>query len=621
MFKKNLSVLAFLLLLVTAVGVFVNPDKAEAVSNNEQDCYSLILNKVASIPNGNEFLASISKNYSDLDGELLERESSISPVARIMFSKQVFSEKYYNFGDVFGLKISELFPINQILNVGNDSFKNDLIRKYSINFVYDKDDDQLISCSASLKDIKDGLPASSISKTDVLGLTASNLVGDVENIRMNGKDYKRIVTKKDVTNRNFSEVKYSDYVIQIFPKVNRKDFDPYRLVDAYVGFNKMYYEKVIPRITANVINKNFSKIRLYSDATDLTMELYVAEDIKNPESNRKLSVYGVEPVQLNGKIISEYTYCPWITPNIISKMLSLGLTDVTDVWLSYLNSDKESQKAFIKVTTGMSTMQQAGLTEDIKNNNIVNQIDNLVYFASGLSQTNGAFDPTETDEVKLFWRIKELITDGATTNDIKKYVEIYPEYLSSIAAHKADLIKTRASDIDQNAWYFSFVYKLMDQGVLSGYSDGTYKPSAFVNRAEIAKIAVILFDLPVENSIDSDPFSDVPKDAWFARYVAAAKKAGVIDGYSDGSFRPEKLVNRAEAIKIFTLASGVSMGMISTSVFTDVTDRAWYSPYVNFAGEKGVINGYSDGKFKPGDNINRAEIAKIASMAKKLLVK
>lgn len=97
------------------------------------------------------------------------------------------------------------------------------------------------------------------------------------------------------------------------------------------------------------------------------------------------------------------------------------------------------------------------------------------------------------------------------------------------------------------------------QGIIEGYPDGTLRPRQSINRAEALKILLltassdrILADL---GSPDLPPplFSDVPPDAWFAGYVAKGQALGLIEGYHDGTFRPEQPITRAEAAKIIYL--------------------------------------------------------------------
>lgn len=88
---------------------------------------------------------------------------------------------------------------------------------------------------------------------------------------------------------------------------------------------------------------------------------------------------------------------------------------------------------------------------------------------------------------------------------------------------------------------------------------------------------------------------------------------GYVEGYSDGTFRPQAPINRAELIKILMPVAGKAVTAPSTSCFPDVPDRAWYTEYVCTAKAKGWITGYADGTFRPEIQVNRAEAAKIAA--------
>ena len=171
------------------------------------------------------------------------------------------------------------------------------------------------------------------------------------------------------------------------------------------------------------------------------------------------------------------------------------------------------------------------------------------------------------------------------------------------------------SDVSEDAWYQSFVQELVDEGVVSGYPDGTFRPANPVNRAELAKIAATAFDLDVPDEVTTAPFSDVPTDAWFAPFVVAAKNAG-ISGYPDGTFRPDATINRAEALVLLLTAAGIDFSSANTSAlpFSDVPTDAWFAPAVAHAYALDIVSGKTATTFQPSANITRAEIAKIAVM-------
>ncbi|MBD3330416.1 hypothetical protein GF354_02695 [Candidatus Peregrinibacteria bacterium] len=86
----------------------------------------------------------------------------------------------------------------------------------------------------------------------------------------------------------------------------------------------------------------------------------------------------------------------------------------------------------------------------------------------------------------------------------------------------------------------------------------------------------------------------------------------IVNGYDDGSFGVDKCVNRVELLKMLFLMNDVDPYAFTSSLFKDTPEGQWYTPYVKTARAKGVVNGYPDGTFKPGNCVNRAEAIKMA---------
>jgi len=163
----------------------------------------------------------------------------------------------------------------------------------------------------------------------------------------------------------------------------------------------------------------------------------------------------------------------------------------------------------------------------------------------------------------------------------------------------------------QDHWAFEYIRQLYGANVLSGRTPTAFEPDANLNRAEIVKVALLAFGYAVPETTGESPFSDVSSDAWYAKYVVAAKAAGIVNGYEDGTFQPGKLVNRAEALTIFLRASGLSVSSSPRSPFLDVLESDWFAEVVDYAFSQGVVNGKTPTLFAPGDNVTRAEMAKI----------
>lgn len=144
---------------------------------------------------------------------------------------------------------------------------------------------------------------------------------------------------------------------------------------------------------------------------------------------------------------------------------------------------------------------------------------------------------------------------------------------------------------------------------LVGYTDGTFGPERNMTRAEVTTMFARLLTEQIEaDKTYSSTFNDVPKGYWAANYIGYMQQFGIITGYSDGSFRPDAPVTRAEFAAIASRFEKLTEGSKS---FTDVPDTYWAARYINFAATRGWVTGYSDGTFKPENTITRAEVAAV----------
>lgn len=140
-----------------------------------------------------------------------------------------------------------------------------------------------------------------------------------------------------------------------------------------------------------------------------------------------------------------------------------------------------------------------------------------------------------------------------------------------------------------------------------GYPDGTVQPNGQITRAEAT---TIFFRLLTEESrsanlTKTNGYTDVASDAWYNTAVSTMTKAGIVDGYPDGTFRPDAPITRAEMAKIISLFAKLDK---SESRFSDIAGH-WAEAYIKLAAGNGWIAGYPDGTFAPQRNITRAETA------------
>lgn len=163
-------------------------------------------------------------------------------------------------------------------------------------------------------------------------------------------------------------------------------------------------------------------------------------------------------------------------------------------------------------------------------------------------------------------------------------------------------------DVSHATEYSEEITRLAHLGIITGQGDSfEYMPGATVNRAEILKMALNSFandtskygfpEIRAEDYVN--PFSDVDDGAWYFPYVQTAVDLGMVKGYSDGTFKPAQVVNRAEALKIALESAHVNIREV------EIGER-WYEPYMWWAFDRDV---FEVATFKPEEELTRGEAA------------
>ena len=149
---------------------------------------------------------------------------------------------------------------------------------------------------------------------------------------------------------------------------------------------------------------------------------------------------------------------------------------------------------------------------------------------------------------------------------------------------------------------------------IKGYPDGTVRPEASLTRAEAAAILYRVMEKSCVERFhaESSSFRDVPDGKWYTTYVATLEKAGVIVDSKDGNFRPNDAITRAELASMLAQFANVTGG---TTSFSDVPATHWAADYIAAAVRSGWIQGYPDGTFRPEQTIKRAEMTAMVNRA------
>lgn len=189
---------------------------------------------------------------------------------------------------------------------------------------------------------------------------------------------------------------------------------------------------------------------------------------------------------------------------------------------------------------------------------------------------------------------------------VKKVIAIILCLVMVVGNFSAVFADTTATNVDfEGHWAQTTIQKWIDEGRISGYPDGSFKPNANITRAEFVKLVNGLIDYDTKGNVS---FNDVKTGDWFYDVVSVANEIGYISGYSNTKFGPNDNITREQAAAILSRIQYLGENADVAKNFSDNTKiSSWALGTVGAASEAGFINGYENGSFKPLNNLTRAE--------------
>jgi len=168
--------------------------------------------------------------------------------------------------------------------------------------------------------------------------------------------------------------------------------------------------------------------------------------------------------------------------------------------------------------------------------------------------------------------------------------------------------KLNFSDISKH-WAADVIAQAASRGFINGYEDGTFRPDQKVNRAEfITMLAKALELTGTGKALDFRDNKQIP--AWAQNFVALAIQAGIVNGYDDQQFRPNQQISRAEMAVLIGRAMGIQVNQSAKLSFADANKAPkWAIPYIAAITEAGLVNGVGGNQFAPNQSATRAEAA------------
>lgn len=181
------------------------------------------------------------------------------------------------------------------------------------------------------------------------------------------------------------------------------------------------------------------------------------------------------------------------------------------------------------------------------------------------------------------------------------------------------------SDVDLGHPEYVALKYLKENGIINGYADGSFKPDNYVNRVEALKIILEANKLinpayiaanslggeDFKTNIDIVQFNDIFKAQWYFPYLKKAVEMGIVNGYEDGTFKPTKIVNRAESYKIIMESDGIEFGEVLENPFADVSVNDWFAKYFNEAKIRQIVYYTISNTVNPGRELTRSKFAEL----------
>ncbi|MGE7675697.1 InlB B-repeat-containing protein [Lysinibacillus sp. NPDC094403] len=161
--------------------------------------------------------------------------------------------------------------------------------------------------------------------------------------------------------------------------------------------------------------------------------------------------------------------------------------------------------------------------------------------------------------------------------------------------------QTTFKDIDNN-WAKDMIEEIASRCIIKGYPDGTFRPNDMIQRQHV--VLIIERALPLTPLRESVSFLDVPHSHPYYQQITLLQQAGIIDG-SNGAFRPNAYITRAQMAKIMVLAFGLTPE--GNSTFKDVNPSHWASGYIATLADHNIALGDENGHFRPNENLTRAQ--------------
>ncbi len=272
----------------------------------------------------------------------------------------------------------------------------------------------------------------------------------------------------------------------------------------------------------------------------------------------------------------------------------IALKEIADLYESYFSSGAEQLKDMTDADT--EAFLSVAAEYDIGNCSAQEVIKGILFVVDAKSQT---------EQNKLIETVHKYISDNKLSKG--KYERLNTLNASKVRSQLMDSVAALNSAEKIYDKYIEICDKLYDEQSDNQSSGGGGGGSSSGSKGSGGGVSLPAVSTPVAGTASSytGSFADMTGH-WSEAYVKECVTAGIINGYADNTFRPDAKITRAETTALIYKLFGLKSGNCN---FADVSSDDWYFECVGAAYSSGIINGYSDGTFRPSDNISRQDIA------------
>ncbi|MDP4007915.1 MAG: FG-GAP-like repeat-containing protein [Candidatus Peregrinibacteria bacterium] len=411
--------------------------------------------------------------------------------------------------------------------------------------------------------------------------------------------YENTGTKKEA-NFTFKSNKFEDINVDSHARPRFMDLDRDGDADLLVG-NKHGRVFYIENVTGNV-GRNFLEVGEITD--DLGNYTSIAPLDSNNDGQMDFFVGSA-----NGNIqhfiqTSKNIYPPENVTNLDATINEHGIMTVS--WQPSSNSENDLKEYRVYQVTGNGAYTGSTGVGKLTSITLV-QPNKYLSYKFKITAVDDSGLQNDGIEIKVSFPNESY--EGYVVSKIEKQVQLEANVITEYCAGFPDVKKTDVESSVCDAIGF-----VKNAGIFSGTAEGKLELDRPINRAEVTKVLSEAFDFTLEVPIDGE-FSDVDITQWYAPYIQTAKINGIVEGYADGTFKPEQTINKVELLKVVLEMAETDFSTvdIGQSLYDDIeatAENEWFIKYTNFAHTKELIE-VSENSLNPNEAMSRKDVIQL----------